>query len=123
MGRCSAIKASGEPCRGVPVRGSSWCPAHHPDYQARRRAGASRGGRGSGGASSELAALKRQLQEIADGVLKGTTAQGRAAVGVQALNCKLRALEVERRWRELGEVEERLANLEKRLDPRSRISS
>jgi len=100
------------------VRGSTLCAAHHPETQAARRTGAKWGGRSGGKASSELAALKRQLQEITDRVLDGATPHGQAAVAVQALNAKARVLEIERRWRELGEVEERLDALEQRLSPR-----
>ncbi len=34
---------------------------------------------------------------------------------MQALNAKARVLELERRWREIGEVEEKLQDLERRL--------
>jgi len=61
-----------------------------------------------------MGALKRQLQEIADGVLDGAILHGQAAVAVQALNAKARVLELERRWKELGGVE-KLQDLERRL--------
>lgn len=43
-------------------------------------------------------------------------------MAVQALNAKARVLELERRWRELGEVEERLSDLERRLEATGRPS-
>jgi len=62
--------------------------------------------------NKELQALKYQLQDIADRTLSGELESKRSAVAIQALNVKLRALEQERHWRELGEIEERLENLE-----------
>jgi hypothetical protein len=69
-----------------------------------------------------MGALKRQLQKIADGVLDGAVPHGQAAVAVQALNAKARVLELERRWREIGEVEEKLSDLERRLKALGRAS-
>jgi len=45
-------------------------------------------------------------------VLAGTLDTKRAAVAAQTLNVLIRALEQERRWRELGELEQRIAQLE-----------
>lgn len=103
-------------------------PRGHP--REARAAAASKGGRtggnGRSGAPSpagrEIGALKRQLQKIADGVLDGVVLHGQAAVAVQALNAKARVLELERRWRELGEVEEKLLELERRLKNPGRAS-
>jgi hypothetical protein len=69
-----------------------------------------------------MGALKRQLQRIADGVLDGAILHGQAAVAVQALNAKARVLELERRWKEIGEVEEKLLDLERRLKALGRAS-
>jgi hypothetical protein len=94
-----------------------------------RRAAASKGGRIGGNGRSgnparagrEISALKRQLQAIVDGVLDGVVLQGQAAVAVQALNAKARVLELERRWKEIGEVEEKLQDLERRLEIPGRV--
>ena len=48
-------------------------------------------------------------------MLDGAILHGQAAVAVQALNAKARVLELEWRWREIGEVEEKLLDLERRL--------
>ena len=55
-------------------------------------------------------------------MLDGTVLHGQAAVAVQALNAKARVLELERRWREIGEVEEKLLELERRLKAPGRAS-
>jgi proteasome assembly chaperone (PAC2) family protein len=62
--------------------------------------------------SRELAGIKRQLQELTDGVLSGEVERGVAAVCAQLLNVKLRAVEVERRVKEQEEVIERIEALE-----------
>jgi hypothetical protein len=56
--------------------------------------------------------IKRQLQELTDGVLSGGVERADAAVCGQLLNVKLRALEVERKVLETQELEERISHLE-----------
>jgi uncharacterized protein YceH (UPF0502 family) len=115
VARCSAITASGEPCRGVPVHGSPYCPAHHPDTQAARRAGASRGGRATTVGAKELTELKGELAALYANVLTGEVDKGVAAVAAQVANVRLRALELERRHRETDELEAQVAELERRI--------
>ncbi len=114
MNRCGAIKASGERCKAVAIRGSEWCPAHHPDRAEQRRRAASKGGKrgGRGRPQAELSDLKALLSDLTERVLSGDLDTGRAAVANQLLNTRLRAVEVERRLREIGEIEERLERLE-----------
>jgi hypothetical protein len=47
-------------------------------------------------------------------VLDGSTDKAVGAVASQILNVYLRALETERKWKELGEIEERISILEDR---------
>jgi hypothetical protein len=96
------------------MRGYPTCYGHRPDLAAERRRNASKGGKrgGRGRPASELAGVRGQLQEMADKVLSGELDRAAAAVAGQLLNVKLRALELERRWRELTELEERIAALE-----------
>ncbi len=123
MNRCAFVKADGGRCRARAQEGYARCYNHREDTREARAAAASKGGRAGGngrsgdpdGAGREIGALKRQLQSIADGVLDGAVLHGQAAVAVQALNAKARVLELERRWREIGEVEEKLLELERRL--------
>ena len=130
MNRCAFVKADGGRCRARAQEGYDRCYNHREDTREARAAAAARGGRtggnGRAGAPSpagrEVGALKRQLQQIADGVLDGAVLHGQAAVAVQALNAKARVLELERRWQELGEVEEKLLELERRLEALGRAS-
>jgi hypothetical protein len=112
VARCSATTLSGERCRGVPVRGSNLCAAHHPQTQSRRRAGARRGGRSRG--ITEIANVKTRLRELAESVLNGTLDRADAAVISQVWNVYLRAVATEIKVRELVELEERLVALEER---------
>lgn len=95
------------------MRGSDLCAAHHPDYQSQRRAGARRGGKAQG--TAELAEIKSELATLYADTLSGELDRGRAAVCAQIQNVRLRAVEVERKVRELDELEERLEALESRI--------
>ncbi len=122
MTTCAAIKADGERCKGDAMPGAEWCFSHHPDHAEQRRRNASRGGKsgGRGRPNKELWHLKKQLQELADAILEGRVDRADAAVCGQLLNVKLRALEQERRWREIQELEERLDAVESVLKGREK---
>jgi hypothetical protein len=51
--------------------------------------------------------------------LSGDLGRADTAVVSQVLNVKLRALELERKWRELGELEDRMEALERVLKGRN----
>jgi len=67
--------------------------------------------------------VKTQLQELTDRVLSGVVERADAAVCGQLLNVKLRALEQERRWREIEELEGRLEAVEGVLKGRQKRTS
>jgi hypothetical protein len=58
--------------------------------------------------------IKKRLSTLADGVLDGSTDRAVGAVASQILNVYLRALEQERKWKELDEIERRISTLEER---------
>ena len=110
-GQCTAVKRDGEPCT-LPANGQQGlCWAHDPKNAERRRRGASRGGRAK--ASRELPQLKTLLADLTDKVLSGELETGRVAVANQLINTRLRAVEVERKIREMDDIEERIAALER----------
>jgi hypothetical protein len=118
MAVCRAIKRNGEPCT-LPANGpQGLCWAHDPKNAERRRKGASRGGRGK--ANRELPSIKTLLEDLTKRVLSGELETGRAAVANQIVNTRLRAIEQERKMRELEELEERLEALEEVLKGRKR---
>jgi hypothetical protein len=120
MSSCSGIRADGGRCRGQAIAGGQWCFSHHPDYEQARQRRASKGGKrgGRGRPLLEVHGVAEQLQELADRVLAGELDRQLANTAGQLLNVKLRALDIQREWRETEElareVEEMRAMLETR---------
>jgi hypothetical protein len=56
--------------------------------------------------------IKNLLKSLTDDVLSGEVERATAIAANQLLNTALRAIELERKWKELGEIEERLSALE-----------
>jgi hypothetical protein len=114
LAKCSGITRAGTACKGIPIEGSQWCYAHHPDRVDERRRHGSRGGKrgGRGRPRAELASIKERLSDLADDVLEGRQDKGVAAVASQVLNVYLRAVSVELKAREQDELIERLEALE-----------
>jgi hypothetical protein len=84
-----------------------------PCQAEERRRSASRGGRAR--SNGELADLRKQLKDLAAGVLDGSVDRGRAAVANQIHNTLIRAIEQERKMRELEELAGRLEEVEQIL--------
>ena len=118
MARCAGIKRDGGRCAVVVGPGQSHCYAHDPDRSKERKRNASRGGKSKG--QGELGELKKQIRSLVAEVLDGSVERGRAAVANQLYNTLLRAIEQERKQRELEEVAERLEALEEVLGRRSK---
>jgi hypothetical protein len=114
MPRCRGEKRDGGRCSAI-VEGS-FCYQHDPDKADERRRNASRGGRARG--NGELADLKKQLKALAADVLDAKVDRGSAAVVNQILNTVIRAIEQERKMRELEEMAQRLEALEEVLKGR-----
>jgi hypothetical protein len=110
MSLCSATKRNGEPCRVTVDHGVEFCWAHDPANREQRQRITSRAGKSK--PNKELLSIKERLSTLADGVLEGSTDRAVGAVASQILNVYLRALEQERKWKELGEIEERISALE-----------
>jgi hypothetical protein len=116
MPRCSGNKEDGSPCERIVGASQDYCYSHDPARADERRRNASRGGRSKG--NGELADLKKQIKDLASDVLDGSQDRGRAAVANQLYNTLIRAIEQERKLRELGELAERLEALEEVLKGR-----
>ena len=114
MTKCSGITQSGAACRGIPIDGSAYCYAHHPDRIEERRRNGSKGGKrgGRGRPVTELQDVKRQLRKLAEDVMAGRAGRADAAVAGQLLGTFLRALGVEAKLREQEEILERIEQLE-----------
>jgi hypothetical protein len=107
--RCQGITATGSRCERVVGSSQSLCYAHSPAHADQRRENASKAARSRHG--GELAEVKAQLRTIASDVLEGNIETGRASVAGQVLGVYLRAVEAERRERELNEIEAELEEL------------
>ncbi len=118
MGFCAAIKPDGARCKARAMQGSQWCFNHHPDHAQERRRNASKGGqRGGRGRPSRSGAeglqdIKDLLKSLTDDVLSGEVERATAIAANQLLNTALRAIELERRWKEIEDLEGRLEALE-----------
>ena len=119
MARCRETKPDGTPCERIVPASQEYCYSHDPERREERKRNASRGGR-TKGARGELPELKKQLRDLAADVLSGKADRGRAAVCNQILNTLLRAIEQERKQRELEELAARLEALEEVLKGRRR---
>jgi hypothetical protein len=120
LAKCSGITQAGTACKGIPIEGSQWCYAHHPErVEERRRHGSKGGKRGGRGrpsaATGELVRLQERFEDLATSVLSGDVERGSGAVAAQLLNgakaCVLGLLKA----REQEELYERVEELEKRL--------
>ena len=110
MARCVGIKRDGAQCTTIVRPPQTHCYQHDPARAQERRHNASRAGKSTGG--RELRDLKRRISDVVDAVIEGSQDRGRAAVAIQGLNALRGALELERKIRELDELEARIEALE-----------
>ncbi len=126
MTRCAAIKADGERCKGDALPGAQWCYSHHPDHAEQRRRNAARGGKSGGrgrpakSGAEGLRDIRDLLADLTDSVLSGEVSREVAIAANQLLNTSLRAIELERKWKEIEELEGRLEALEDVLKRREK---
>ena len=120
MAKCSGITQAGTACRGIPIDGSDYCYAHHPDHAEQRRRHGSKGGKrgGRGRPSAELGRLQERLEELADKVLAGEVERGVGAVAGQLLNGARACVRDRLAAREQEELVGRLEELERVLERR-----
>ena len=126
MGFCAAIKPDGARCKARAMQGSEWCFNHHPDHSEERRRNATKGGKHGGrgrparSGAEGLKDIRDLLKSLTDDVLSGTVERATAIAANQLLNTALRAIELERKWKEIEELEGRLEALEGVLRGRPR---
>ena len=120
MSRCTAIKASGDRCKGRAIGGSEWCWNHDPNHADERRRHGSKGGKrgGRGRPIAELGALRDENADIRRRLLEGELLPNVAAVAVQSINTDIRAVGAALKAREQEELTERLEALEEALEQR-----
>jgi hypothetical protein len=118
LAKCAGITRAGSACKGIPIDGSQWCYAHHPDRAKERRRHGSKGGKrgGRGRPIAELGALRDENAEIRRRLLEGELLPNVAAVAVQSINTDIRAVGAAMKAREQEELVERLEGLEEALE-------
>ena len=87
-----------------------YCYAHDPSNADKRRRDAAKAGRST--PNTELKEIKAAIKELTERVLSGGVETGPAAIANQLMNTRLRIIELERRWKEIGELEDRMQALE-----------
>ncbi len=114
MAKCSGITQVGTACRGIPIDGSQWCYAHHPDRINERRRHGSKGGKrgGRGRPIAELGTLRDENADIRRRLLEGELLPNVAAVAVQSINTDIRAVGAALKAREQKELISRIEELE-----------
>ena len=118
MGVCAAIKPNGARCRASAMEGYAYCYNHNPEFADERRLNASKGGKQGGrgrparpGAEG-LQDIKDLLADLTSMVLSGEVTRDVAIAANQLLNTTLRALKLERKWKEVLDLEARLEAVE-----------
>jgi len=113
---CSATKRDGTPCKAPALGRSVKCWAHAPEHAEQRRqqaskAGSSKGATGRATEPSELSEIKAKLRQIAEDVVSDKVSTAKGSVASQIYGVLLRALEAERKERELVEVQAEMVEL------------
>ena len=114
MPQCAGIKRAGGRCSATASGSNGYCWHHDPANAEQRKRAASRGGKSK--PNKELADIKRLINGLIAGVLRGATNRADAAVCGQLLNTRIRAVAVELKVREQLDLVERLEELEGLLE-------
>jgi len=104
------VKTKGGRCTAATLPGQEWCYGHHPEYAEKRRRYASRSHK-TRSASPEIAGIKAKLTTLAEDVMEGNVDRSNAAVSSQVYNVLLRAISVELKIKETGELEAQVEEL------------
>jgi hypothetical protein len=110
MPTCAGVKVKGGRCTAPPLPGQEWCYGHHPDYAEKRRRNAARSHK-TRSASPEIGLIKARLVTLAEDVMEGNVDRANAAVSSQVYNVLLRAISVELKIKETGELEAQVEEL------------
>ena len=110
--RCAGTKRDNSPCTATVESPQRFCWWHDPTNADKRRRAASKAGKSK--PNRELSSIKALLEDLTERVLLGELQTGQAAVANQLINTRLRAVEAERKVRELEDVLARIEALEAR---------
>ena len=114
MGVCVGSKRDGRSCTIIVESPKKYCWWHDPSNAKQRKRSAAKAGKSR--PSRELADLKTQLEDLADGVLEKRIARSDAIAVNMILNTRVRLLELARRLKETEELEQRIGAIEARQE-------
>jgi hypothetical protein len=114
MNQCQGIKADGTRCERLIGASQEYCYSHDKSRATERKTNASKAAKSKVGL--ELVAIKRQLKEIAEGVLAERIPTGQGSVAAQVLGVYIRACEQERKQREYDELRVEMDELREMLE-------
>jgi hypothetical protein len=114
MTRCIGVKGNGELCQRTATSGSDYCTAHDPARVQERKRSASKAAR-SKKPHNEVSDIKLEIREIIDLLRSGEMDRADAVACGQLFNTILRGIELQRRLRELEDLEQRLETIENRV--------
>jgi hypothetical protein len=103
-------KGEWERCGRIVGASQVYCYAHDPSNADKRKRDAAKAGRST--PNVELKEIKASLKGLTEKVLTGGVDTGPAAIANQLMNTQLRIIELERRWKETGQLEGRMEALE-----------
>jgi hypothetical protein len=106
MAQCAGYKRDGSPCTATVEPPQEYCWWHDPANANQRRRAASKAAKSK--PNREVRDIKELCKDLTERVLSGELQPGPAAVVNQIQNTILRAIEQERKNRELEEVIERI---------------
>src|SRR5215212_2348384 len=112
MGVCAGTKRNDQQCTVIVEPPKKYCWWHDPSNASQRKRSAAKAGKSR--PSRELADLKAQLEDLADGILEKRIARGDAIAVNMIINTRARLIELARKIRETEELEQRISAIEAR---------
>ena len=115
MATCAAIKSDGTRCQAQAMNNDDKCYTHSPATAEARARTNRRGGKtgGRGRPKVRVDEVYKLADEQIEGLKNRTTDPRKSAIMVQWANCKLKAIETERRVIDQAELEQKVAEFER----------
>lgn len=110
MPQCAGIKRDGGRCTATVEPPNTHCFWHDPANSEKRKRAASKGGKSK--PNREIGGLKQEVKDLIADVKAGEQDRAVAAVALQGYRVLKDYIELERKLRELYELEERVERLE-----------
>ena len=112
--QCAGFRRDGTPCTVTVEPPQRYCWWHDPRNSERRKRAAARGGKAK--VNPLTKELHGRLEDLTDRVVGGTLETSRGAVAAQLINARIRLVEVERRFDYQRELQQRIEQLQAKLE-------